>query len=141
MTAWEDWRRFIKLASEASFEPSFSEKELIVNTRASIHAWLQANPPVSSTQQLSAQTESDRRNADLPGLRPGRHAVAALLQAGEALRIACEKSILCAASVLRILTGRKGTTAIKAKVLRMMNQRNGADTESSGSWHHADKKS
>ena len=123
----------MELASKTSNEPTFSEKELIANTLASIRAWRATNllVPSAQTPQSFMQTESGRQIADVLGVYLGRRAVDSLLQPGEASKITGEESIEGAESVLRVLIGRRGATAIEAKILRMMNQRPESNSESS----------
>ncbi len=119
----QDWKDFAELSLSAAAEPSSVQEELIAKIQASIHAWSEANLPASSQQehQAFAQTETDRRIADVLGIYLGKRAAAALFHAEGASPASRQESLAHAKSALRILLGRKGATAVEEKLLKIMN--------------------
>jgi anti-sigma factor RsiW len=124
----QDWKYLAELNAAATADPAFSEEEQIKTIRASIHAWSSINFPDFSAQTKPqfAQTETGMQIEAVLGVYIGQRAAAALLRMGEASQDSKPESIANAESILGTLLGRKGATAVKAKLLRIMDQKSGS---------------
>ncbi len=94
------------------------EADLLVKIQASIHAWSAANivtaPPQAA--EVFARTEAGRQMALVLGIYLGQRAAAALLEAGGAVPPSRSGCLATAESTLTALLGRRGTSAVEAKL-------------------------
>jgi len=117
----QEWKRFAELAAAEAINPGFKEEELIARIQDSIRAWSEANVTPSQAQTLS-EAEARCQLEALLEVYLGKRAAAALVGTLGASPSSRQETLAAADSALAALLGRKGATAVSARLQRIMAQ-------------------
>ncbi len=118
----QDWISLTQLSTAATADPLFKEDELIPKIQASIHAWSAANLSASQQREMKsfASAKERRQVASVLETYLGKRAVSALFHGEETKSASDFEKLDQAKSILRILLGHKGSTAVEKKLHRIM---------------------
>lgn len=108
-----EWDELVELNSAGTEDSKAAEQELVARIQAAVRAWNDGQP---------AQANASRKIEDVLGVYLGKRAAAALLHERAAVDDSLQDIIGSAGSTLRILLGKKSTTVIESKLLKIIGR-------------------